>query len=161
MVRTYRSFRLSESRSEPFRFCSVIFDDDPETKQRAEAPRDLVCFHPDRVAVTFLCSCDPDRLVRALTCRELQASVDSHSRPLALPDVHGELQPACEGVGAVGEGEAHFVGSSVDRVRRVDQQPVQDVLVGEGGSLSQDAAVFQRLRVKLSPAKFAWKQFVF
>ena len=33
LVRTYRSFRLSESTSEAFRFCSVILDDDPETNR--------------------------------------------------------------------------------------------------------------------------------
>lgn len=90
-----------------------------------------------------------------LTCWELQASVDGHSRSLALQDVHGELQTACVGVAAIGEGEAHFVGPSVDSIWCVDQQPVQDVLVGEGGTLREDTSVLQWLRVELPSTQFA------
>ncbi|TNN46456.1 hypothetical protein EYF80_043373 [Liparis tanakae] len=135
LVRTYRSFRLSESTSEPFRFCSVTLDEDPGGTEGT----------PLR----------PLNPLRPLTCRELQAPVDGHSGPFAPPDVHGELQAARVRVHAVREREAHLVRPPADGLRRVDQQPVQDVLVGEGGALIQDPAVLQRLRVKLTSAEFA------
>lgn len=56
---------------------------------------------------------------------------------------------------AVGEGELHFIGSPADRFGGVDQQLVQDVLVGEGGALGEHAAVLQWLRVELPSADFA------
>lgn len=86
---------------------------------------------------------------------ELQASVDRHPGPFALPDVHDELQAARLPEDAVGEGEVHFVGAAADRLGGVDQQLVQDVLVGEGGALREHPAVLQRLRVELAPADFA------
>ena len=89
-----------------------------------------------------------------LTCRELQAPVDRHPGPFAPPDVHGELQAAGVHVAAVREGEAHLVGAPADGLGRVNQQLVQDVLVGEGGALREDAAVLQRLGVELPPAEF-------
>lgn len=91
-----------------------------------------------------------------LTCRELQTSVHRHSWSFALPDVHGELQAVCVYEGAIGEGETHFICTPVDRLRGVDQQLVQDVLVGEGRALCEHLAVFQRLRVELPSADFAW-----
>lgn len=90
-----------------------------------------------------------------LTCRELQASVDGHSGSFALPDVHGELQAACVRVDAVGEDEIHFICTPADCFRGVDQQLVQDVLVGEGRALREHPAVLQRLRVELPSAEFA------
>lgn len=92
---------------------------------------------------------------RISTCRELQPPVDRHAGPFALPDVHGELQAARLPEDAVGEGEVHFVGAAADRLGGVDQQLVQDVLVGEGGALREHPAVLQRLRVELAPADFA------
>lgn len=89
------------------------------------------------------------------TCRELQPPVDRHAGPFTLPDVHGELQAARLPEDAVGEGEVHFVGAAADRLGGVDQQLVQDILVGEGGALCEHPAVLQRLRVELAPADFA------
>lgn len=60
------------------------------------------------------------------------------------------------GVDAISEGEAHLVDPPADGFRGVDQQLIQDVLVGEGGALREDAAVLQRLRVELTPAQFPW-----
>lgn len=89
------------------------------------------------------------------TCWELQPPVDRHAGPFALADVHGELQAGRLPEDAVGEGEVHFVGAAADRLWGVDQQLVQDVLVGEGGALNEHAAVLQRLGVELAPADFA------
>lgn len=56
---------------------------------------------------------------------------------------------------AVGEGEMHFVSAPADCFGGIDQQLVQDVLVGEGGALGEHPAVLQRLRVELPSADFA------
>lgn len=89
-----------------------------------------------------------------LTCWELQPPVDGHPGSFTPGDVHGELQTACVGEGAIREGEGHFIYAPADSFRCVDQQLVQDVLVGEGGSLCQHPAVLQRLRVELTSAEF-------
>lgn len=143
LVRTYLSFRLSESKSVAFRFCSVILAEDPETIP-AVSVLDLPST-PPRFGFGSRC----------LTGRELQASVDRHPGPLALRDVHGELQSAAVRVDAVGEVEAHLVRAAADGFGRVDQQPIQDVLVGEGGASCQNASVVQRLGVELPSAEFA------
>ncbi len=59
------------------------------------------------------------------------------------------------GIDAIGEAETHFVGTPADGFRCIDQQLVQDVLVGEGRALREDPAVLQRLRVELPSAEFA------
>ena len=211
LVSTYRSFRLSESISVPFRFCSVILEDDPEIIQSNQhlylrgvkinsalhlllAPtRSLwkvlfLCiqhiFKAFKTFLTFLnvlrpfintrryrsssffshlsliehCHVWPHflPLTSPLTCRELQTSVDGHSRPLALCDVHGELQAVHVREDAIGDCEPHLVSTPADRFRCVDQQLVQDVLVGEGRALRKDPAILQRLRVELPSAEFAW-----
>lgn len=92
---------------------------------------------------------------RFSTCWELQPPVDRHAGSFALADVHGELQAARLPEDAVSQGEVHFVGAAADRLWGVDQQLVQDVLVGEGGALKKHAAVLQRLGVELAPADFA------
>lgn len=91
----------------------------------------------------------------SLTGWELQASVDSHSGPFTPPDVHGELQSACVCVDAIGEIETHFISTAADGFRCVDQQPIQDILVGEGRALCEDPTVLQRFRVELPSAEFA------
>lgn len=58
-------------------------------------------------------------------------------------------------IDAIGEGETHFIDTPADGFRCVDQQLVQDVLVGEGRALREDPAVLQRLRVELPSAEFA------
>lgn len=93
-----------------------------------------------------------------LTCRELQASVDGQAGSFALPDVHGELQAPRVHEQAIGEGELHFISAPADGFGGVDQQLVQDVLVGEGGALGEHAAVLQRLRVELPSADFACRK---
>lgn len=70
-----------------------------------------------------------------LTCWKLQSSVDGHSRSLAPRDVHRELQAARVGVNAIGEGEGHLVCSPADSFRRVNQQMIHHILIGEGGAL--------------------------
>lgn len=143
MVRTYRSFRLSESTSVAFRFCSVTLDEDPETNQSTQ------CVYLPLIT-------DFSHLYHpSLTCWELQASVDRQPGSFAPPDVHGELQAARVRIDAIGEGESHFICPPADCFRRVDQQLVQDVLVGEGGALRQDPAILQRLRVELPSADFS------
>lgn len=92
----------------------------------------------------------------SLTSWELQASVDSHSGSFTPPDVHHELQTACVRIEAIGEIETHFIGTPADGFRCVDQQLVQDILVGECGAQREDPAVLQRLRVELPSAEFAW-----
>lgn len=94
-------------------------------------------------------------LLYPLTRWELQASVDGHSGSFAPPDVHGELQAARLCVGAICDRELHFVHTPAYCFRCVDQQVVQDVLVGESGVLCEQPAVFQRLRVELPSAEFA------
>lgn len=89
------------------------------------------------------------------TCRELQPPVDRHAGPFTLADVHGELQAARLPEHTVGEGEVHFIGAAADQLGGVDQQLVQDVLVGKGGALREHPAVLQRLGVELAPADFA------
>lgn len=89
-----------------------------------------------------------------LTCSKLEASVDSHARPFAPPDIHGELQPTRVGVDAISEGEAQLVGAPANSFGCVNQQLVQDILVGEGGALREDSTVLQGLRVKLASAEF-------
>lgn len=90
-----------------------------------------------------------------LTGWELQPPVDRHPGSFAPGDVHGELQAARVGERAVCEGERHFIHTSADRFRGVDQQLVQDILVGEGGPLRQHPAVLQRLRVELTSAQLS------
>lgn len=90
-----------------------------------------------------------------LTCRELQASVDSHSGSFGPPDVHGELQAARVRENAVGECETHFISTPTNGFGCVDQQLVQDVLVSEGRALCEDPSILQWLRVELSSAEFA------
>lgn len=92
-------------------------------------------------------------MLSALTCWKLQASVDGHSRPLVPCHVHCELQVARVGVDTVGEGEGHLIRSPADSFRCVHQEPIQDILVGEGGALREDAAILQRLGVELPPAE--------
>lgn len=92
---------------------------------------------------------------RSLTSWELQASVDSHSGSFTPPDVHRELQAPCVRIDPVGEIETHFIGAPADGFRCVDQQPIQDILVGECGAQREDPAVLQRLRVELPSAEFA------
>lgn len=138
LVRMYLSLRLSESTSVPFKFCSVIFEEVPGSIQKLHE--------------TFISSIPSSHYPHLLTSWELQPPVDSHSGSFTPRDVHGELQTARVGEGAICEGESHFIHTSADRFRGVDQQLVQDILVGEGRPLRQHPAILQRLGVELPSA---------
>lgn len=133
-----------------FRFCSVILDEDPEIIQSVQC----LCVHSLTYKMDILLLDQTLSCSFFLTSWELQASVDGHPGSFCPRDVHGELQASGVRVDAICEGEAHFVGASAHSFGRVNQQLVQDVLVGEGRPLREDPAVLQRLGVELSSAEF-------
>lgn len=89
------------------------------------------------------------------TSWQLQVPADSH-RGWQLPgQLHGELQPPCLRVEPVSEREAEAIGVCGGPAPGVNDQLLQDILVGEGGAPGQRLALLRRLCRALPSAQLA------
>lgn len=91
------------------------------------------------------------------TSWELQVPVDSYRGWLLLRQLHGEFQPPRLRVEPVREGEAKLVCLCRGTTPSVNDQLIQNVLVGEGGAHGQHLSLLWGLCHALSSAELAWQ----